>query len=121
MKKINNYIIEKLYIDKDFKLPGHGLKRGIKIVSKTNGETIEYIVTDFISCAEDEENLIKFINEWDKHGIWKNNIVGTQRKRFYDFDPDGYECLVACKDYGGNDNNTYVFTYGGKNVTLHIE
>lgn len=121
MKQIGKYIIEKLHINTDLKLPGHELKKGIKIVAKKDDMTDEYIVTDFISCEEDEQKLIKFIEEWDKYRIWYNNIVGAKRKSFYDFDPDEYECLVACKDCRRNNDKTYVFTYGGKNVTLHID
>ena len=105
MKKINNYISEKLYIGKGYKFDD--FKIGAKVrwgTDSTHYELVDYIRLD--TSSEDE--LIEFIKKYASNkGSWAqefrdNKFCKTNKKQLND-----YEYLIAIRNIKFNNTEVY--------------
>ena len=104
MKKINNYIIEKLYIGKGYKFDDFRIGAKVRWGNSTHYELVDYIRTD--SSSEDE--LIEFIKKYASNkGTWNlefrhNKLCSNSKKQLND-----YEYLIAIRNIKFDDTEVY--------------
>lgn len=106
MKKINNYISEKLHINKNSDHKDFRIGAKVRWGSSTHYELADYIRID--SSSEDE--LIKFIKKYaDNKSVWSqefrhNKICGKNKQSL-----NNYEYLIAIRNIKFNDYTEVYF------------
>ena len=107
MKKIDNYIIEKLSLNKSLKINIDSLKD--PVIGKTawdyNGEPWEII--DFCDI-NDKQELNKLIRKYDNTGVFKDFLD--------EFDPNDYETIeyaVAVESINTAEYTIFIWGYDG--------